>query len=187
MRMMRIRMMMGDVSAGLLWTVAVTSSIDSHLRFWNFHTGAKLGDNEMPAGKWWWYGAPLMMSPRLTTRTAMRMMMMTVVVMMVSMLMLLLLLLLLLRLMVMMMTGDIWTVAWHPKENLLASGCQDGKVNLYKMEKGAAIKEGELEPATNEDKKGRFILSVAFVSLVQSRCGQADVVEGGSVESDTAS
>ena len=51
---------------------------------------------------------------------------------------------------------DAWTIAFSPDSRLLASGSHTGKINLFGVESG--------KNETTLDTRGRFTLSIAYVS-----------------------
>lgn len=54
--------------------------------------------------------------------------------------------------------GELWQIAYSPDESRLASGSQQGKINLFDLEAEKLVQEITTQP--------KFVLSVAYV-----RCG----------------
>ena len=60
------------------------------------------------------------------------------------------------------MAVDVWTLAFSADSCQLATGSHDGKINLFN------VKEGKKQSAL--DTRGKFIMSIAYVSCRKDYC-----------------
>lgn len=57
---------------------------------------------------------------------------------------------------------DVWSLAFSPDSRFLATGSHNGRINIFSVEEG--------KKKSSLDTRGKFILSVAYVSVGGDKC-----------------